>query len=157
MEGKIKALDDNAAVRILTTVAEYHLDEGGPDIQLSGDLKGELSKEFNEGASGVAVSDGEMAREALVLLAQDTEMREKITRLIEKPAEHGDRYKFALDPVTVGVLTTAVVMVLKTQFKIGLDKKGRWSFEVKSKAVDMEVLKGFVNKLLSWVPSGPFR
>ena len=156
MEERIKSLDDNTAVRVLTIIAKYHLDEGGPDIKLSGDLKGELSKEFNEGAVDVAVSDGEMAREALVLLARDTEMRENITRLIEKPVEHGDRHKFALDPVTVGVLTTAVVLVLKTQFEIGL-KEGRWSFSLKSEAVDMEVLKGFVSKLLSWIPSGPFR
>jgi hypothetical protein len=54
-------------------------------------------------------------------------------------------------------LTAAVVMALKTHIEIKRNEKGQWTFHLKSKALDKEMLKGFLEKLLSWIPGGPYR
>ena len=151
MERIIESLDDYTAARILTTIAEHRLGAEESDPELPAGLKDSLRDEFNVGATGEIVSDGDMARHALLLLALDPEMGNVITTMAENP-EPAQR----LGPVTAIVLAAAVIAVLQTEMEF-VWEDGNPRIRLKKKALPNKLLKGFVEKLLSWVPDGPFR
>ena len=149
MGGSIEELSDHDAILILSLVVENEL--GAEDFaeELPAGLNDALEKEFDLSAAAGPVSDGDMARQALLLLAHDPDRVQKIMAL-----ERSHPKSFG--PVTAIVLTAAVVAVLKTGVKSQRLPNGEWKLEIDSPSLDKETLKGFVDKLLSWIPKGPF-
>ncbi|MCP4568470.1 MAG: hypothetical protein GY841_12910 [FCB group bacterium] len=143
--------DDQTAVRVLTEITRHHFGDDAADTELTPDMAEALGNEFDIKPVAEKVSDGEMARQALLLLADDPELLARI-----KAFSGTGQQKF-MDPVMGISLTTAAMLVLKTHIDIGRDKDGKWSFSAKSPALDKELLKMFMEKLLTWVPSGPFK
>jgi hypothetical protein len=82
---------------------------------------------------------------------EDSTIAERIVALAEAPPTR----QFGIEPVTAIVLSTAVLMVLKTKIEIRRDKDGRWSFHLKSDALSTPLLKKLLEKVLSWLPRGP--
>jgi len=148
----VKSLDDGNATRILTTSVRHHVGAGEAETELATEAQEALRASFQIERGRDPVSDGDIAREALSILAQDPQVGERIAVLAQSPpTQH-----FGIDPVTSAILTTAVIMVLKTQVEFSRNTRGEWSIRIKSNALDKELLKGFVEKLLSWMPSNPF-
>ena len=150
MGGVIEALSDNDAIRILSLIAENELGAEDSAEELPAGLNDALEKEFGLSAAAEPVSDGDMARQALLLLACDPDREQRIIALAESPT------RSFIEPVTAIVLTAAVVAVLKTGVKYKRRSDGEWELEIDSPSLDKESLKGFVDKLLSWIPKGPF-
>ncbi len=150
MGGSIEELSDHDAILILSLVVENEL--GAEDFaeELPAGLNDALEKEFDLSAAAGPVSDGDMARQALLLLACDPDREQRIIALAESPT------RSFIEPVTAIVLTAAVVAVLKTGVKYKRRSDGEWELEIDSPSLDKESLKGFVDKLLSWIPKGPF-
>ena len=153
MESEIRDLSDPQAVRILTTIARHEPAAGGEEMELTAELRDALARELEVRPQGQPASDGDVAREALGLLARPDKLGPVVTAMVENPTPT----RMALDPTSALVLGAAVVMVLKTHFEISRDARGRWTFHAKSPALDKGLLKGFVEKLLSWIPPGPYR
>ena len=151
MDEIIETLDDNSASRILKTIAKAHFDPNHSEAALSSELCDALRNELGVETVSESISDGEMSRHALQLLANDQEMKDVVGTMAKGPAPVK-----LLDPVVGISLAAAVVFALKTTVEFKRDKDGRWSFDFKTKAVDRQLLKGFVERLLSWVPKGPF-
>jgi len=149
MESEIRELDDVTAVRILAAIAKHGPAQSGGELELTADLKDALARQLGVRPQGEPVSDGEIAREALVLLAQDRTLGPNVAAMAANP----EPMRMAWDPLTAIALSAAVVMVLKTHFEIKRDAQGRWTIHVKSPALDKGLLKGFVEKLLGWIPS----
>ena len=147
---KIQALDDATAIRVLTTIAQAHADTALTDTKLAPDFQDVLKSEFELETAAGSVSDGEMARQALQLLAQDPDMHDRITGLAEKPPD------LFMEPVTGMLLAGAVLFVLKTHFEFKYEN-GKTTLIIKSKPLDKQLLKGFTQKLLTWLPGGPFK
>jgi hypothetical protein len=152
MESEIRDLSDRRATWILTTIAEHVPAPGGDEVELTAELREALARQLEVRPQGEPASDGDVAREALVLLAQDSTLGPAVTAMVENPAP----MRMALEPTSALVLAAAVLMVLKTHFEIKRDAQGCWTFQLKSPALDKGLLKRFVETLLSWIPPGPF-
>ena len=89
MDDMIRGLDDSQAVRVLSSFARVRLRTGGvaetewtPELDRA--LRQDFPAEADAGRAG-SVSEGDLARQALLLLADDPQNREVLTALIEGP------------------------------------------------------------------------
>lgn len=144
MKDLIQSLDDATARRVLATFARAQATPA--ETALTPELRQAL-REFATGpeTAAVSASEGDLARAALLLLADDPQQQPMLTALIEGPA-----------PTRFGVLETvaivsAVLVVLQTHVKFERDKAGRWSVKIEKKPTDNSLLKPLVQKLLSFI------
>jgi hypothetical protein len=151
MDETIANFDDTTAIRVLDTIAKHTPlpDEAPP--QLDADLKSALEETTGITPAAGQVSDGDMARQALMLLAEDPKTRRRIIQVAENPP------RGFIEPALAIALTGGLIMVLKTKFDLKRNEEGRWTFSATSAPLDKDLLKDFVSKLLSWIPSGPFK
>jgi hypothetical protein len=138
-------LDDATAIQILTAIAHARLRLAAPDIAPTPDVRAALAAAFDHPAP-TAPSEGDLARAALDMLAQDPAFAEPIRLMASQPPAASQRY---LDPASAIALTTAALMVLQTRVKFKRDSSGKWSFEVDKKASSDGALKLVVQHLLS--------
>lgn len=143
IQDRIASLDDATARRVLATFARA---QATPETALTPELRQAL-REFATGpeTAAVSASEGDLARAALLLLADDPQHQPILATLIEGPA-----------PTKFGVLETvaiisAVLVVLQTHVKFERDKAGRWSVKIEKKPTDNSLLKPLVQKLLSFI------
>ncbi|MEI2783449.1 MAG: hypothetical protein V9H25_20345 [Candidatus Competibacter sp.] len=144
IQDRIASLDDATARRVLATFARAQATP--TETALTPELRQAL-REFATGpeTAAVSASEGDLARAALLLLADDPQQQPMLTALIEGPA-----------PTRFGVLETvaivsAVLVVLQTHVKFERDKAGRWSVKIEKKPTDNSLLKPLVQKLLSFI------
>lgn len=140
----IQSLDDATARRVLATFARAQATP--TETALTPELRQAL-REFAPAPETAAVSanEGDLARAALLLLADDPQQQPMLIALIDGPA-----------PTKFGVLETvaiisAVLVVLQTHVKFERDKEGRWSIKIEKKPTDNSLLKPLVQKLLSFI------
>ena len=135
-------LDDASAIQILKTIAQARLGSDVPD--LTPDLRYDLADEFD--ASPKPSSEGDIARAALTLLAEDPEFAEPIQIMSRQGVSAtGQRYS---DPVTI-TLIAAATLALQTRVKFKIDSGGKWSLEVEKKDGPVKLL---IERLLSYLP-----
>jgi hypothetical protein len=142
LSNHIHSLDDATARRVLTTFARAQAPQAA--AQLTPALMQTLQNFASEPATG-PVSEGEIARAALLLLADNPQHQPILTALLDGPA-----------PERFGVLETAtvvsaVLLVLQTHVKFERDKDGRYSIKIEKKPTDATLLKTLVQKLLSLI------
>jgi hypothetical protein len=138
-------LDDATAIQILTTIAQARLRPAAPDVAPTPDVRAALAAAFGNPAPA-APCEGDLARAALDLLAQDPAFAEPIRIMARQPPAASQRY---FEPVSTIVLTTAALMVLQTRVKFKRNHTGKWSFEADKKALSDGTLKLLVQHLLS--------
>ena len=132
---------DATAIHILKTIAQARLRPAAPDLALTPDVRAALASAF--GVEATPASEGDLARAALDLLAEDPEFAEPIRIMSREGATSPQRF---IAPATIA-LTTAAILVLQTRFK------GKWGhFEVEKKALGDATLKLLVQRLLSFLP-----
>jgi len=89
MDDMIRGLDDSQAVRVLTTFARARLRAGGvAETEWTPELDWALRQDFPAEADAgraASVSEGDLGRQALLLLADDPQNRDALTALIEGP------------------------------------------------------------------------
>ena len=146
MKDLIQSLDDATAHRVLDSIARAQT--ASAEIALTPELRQALG-DFATGIETAAVpaGDGDLARAALLLLADDPQQQPILTALIEGPAPT----KFG--PVKNAAVITAVLLVLQLYVKFEYDKDGRWSIEIVKEPTDKALLMPLVQKLLSHTPS----
>lgn len=144
IQDRISSLDDATARRVLATFARAQAHP--TETALTPELRQAL-REFAPGpeTAAVSASEGDLARAALMLIADDSQQQPMLTALIEGPA-----------PTKFGVLETvaiisAVLVVLQTHVKFERDKEGRWSVKIEKRPTDNSLLKPLVQKLLSFI------
>ena len=146
MKDLIQSLDDATARRVLDSIARVQ--SASAEIALTPELRQAL-REFatSPEAAAVSASEGDLARAALLLLADDPQQQPILAALIEGPAPT----KFG--PVKNAAVITAVLLVLQLYVKFEYDKDGRWSIEIVKEPTDKALLMPLVQKLLSHTPS----
>lgn len=140
----IRELEDDDAVRIFTTITKHQFSDQDGEGELTGELIGALADELGVEPDAGRASDGDVAREALQLLATDDELERRIVAMAEAPTT---RDAFSLGGIA---LTVGVVMLLKSYIKFERDKDGKWSFSFESKPLDKAILAELVKKLTIW-------
>ena len=144
----IAQLDDTTATRILTTIVRGR---SGPETEDSIGLREALEAEFGSVPSDSTVSSGDLARSALLVLAEDRNTAAAIQTLAREheTALHQQTY----DGGATIALGIAALFVLRTAMKIERDKQGRWSFKVDIKPASDSAVKKLIDKLVAYLPS----
>lgn len=141
IQDRISSLDDATARRVLATFARAQANPA--ETALTPELRQAL-REFAPApeAAAVAASEGDLARAALLLLADDPQYQPILTALIEgsAPAQFGS--------AKTAAVIAAVLIVLQTAVAFERDKDGRWSIEIKKQPTDSSLLEPLVQKLL---------
>ena len=147
---RILALEDTAAVRILSVFSGILLRGGAFETECIPELRKVLMQEFKVAVPRLdRPSEGELARQSLLLLNDDPLHGETIRALVQGPAPE----RFA-DIGTVAIIT-AVLVVLQTRVKFKRDKDGRIQLEIEKKAASEGLLKALVQKLVAFLGPTP--
>jgi hypothetical protein len=142
---RIETLSDADAQRILTIFARNQ--PGYSDSTLRPELTAALHHEPDLTATDA--SAGDLARAALLLLADDPQHRPIIDAMTSQPpAQHFGLMETA---VVIGV----VLFVLGTHIKIERDAQGTWTVKVEKKPTDPKLLKSLMEKLLGFARREP--
>ncbi len=146
IQDRIASLDDATARRVLDSIARAQT------VLAETALTPELRRALGDFATGaeiaaVSASEGDLARAALLLLADDPQQQPILAALIEGPAPT----KFG--PVKNAAMVAAVLLVLQLYVKFEYDKDGRWSTEVIKEPTDKTLLMPLVQKLLNHAPA----
>jgi hypothetical protein len=151
LQEKVLAAEDQAAVRTIKTIAQAQL-RSGTYYAWQPDMLHALSEEFEvDELPSTSPTEGELARQALLVLAEDPRYTEAIGALIAAPP---DTEKF-LGVVESVLLATAVIVVLQTRVRIERDKDGRWNFEIDKPTTSDALLKDLVRRLLAFAGNVP--
>lgn len=90
-------------------------------------------------------TEGELARAALRLLADDPAHRPVLTALVKGPPPQ--RYGVVETAAVVGV----VLFVLGSHVVVERDPEGRWRFKFEKKPTDPRLLKTLMEKLMGYL------
>jgi hypothetical protein len=138
-------LDDETAQRILTTLACARSKEPLPDLA---GLCHVLADELGIAPPTTTVSPGDLARHALLVLAEDSATRHAIEAMaLEDPPATRQTY----DTGTSIALGVAAYYALTTAFDIKY-ANGPWSIKLNKKAADSTTVRALVQKLLGYLP-----
>jgi hypothetical protein len=146
MTDTIRNLDDLAAQHILEVIARSRAHTGGEDTPWNFNLRQALAGEFQVEPGAAPVSAGELARQALLVLAEDPETRKAVETMAAAAESSPQKFDFG---VTIG-LTAAVLFVLQTHVKFERRPDGKWSLQLDKKPTSDALLKGLVQKLISY-------
>jgi hypothetical protein len=143
----IEGLEDSRAKTILTKIAET-LKRRGYESEWSAEMGPALRDAFQPDVCLQPVSEGDLARYALLVLAEDPVYCELIRALVQGPSPE----RFGVDASTI-TLIPAVLLVLQTHIKIKRNAAGKWEFLFEKKPTHAEILKPLISKLLGWIQS----
>jgi len=145
MSDAIRNLDDVAAQRILEAIARSHARADNETVRWSPGLAHTLAQEFQLERRTLLVSEGELARQALLVLAEDPETRKRIEAMAVGTAGSAQKFDFG----TMGI-TAAVLIVLQTHVRFEHNSDGTWSLKLEKKPTSDTLLKGLVQKLITF-------
>lgn len=150
MRDLIFALDDATAVRVLTSFVKARLREGSREVEWVPEVRDELVRAFGvTSARNSTPSEGDLARQALTVLAEDPQYREALRAQLKNPSP--ERF-VVVESVAV---VTAALVVLQTHVKFERGKDGRISLKVEKKPTSDSLLKPLVQQLLAFLGIGP--
>ena len=131
MDDMIRGLDNARAVRVVETFAQARLRAGGvAETEWTPELDRVLRQDFPiEADAGWAasVSEGDLARQALLLLADDPQNREALAALIAGPSPETF---FGVGEVA---LITALLVALQTHVLFERDRDGKIRIKIEKK------------------------
>ncbi|MCP4349777.1 MAG: hypothetical protein GY795_30215 [Desulfobacterales bacterium] len=145
INNQIKELDDQTAVSILSIIAQSRIRSGDCVTQSDSGIQSALKNAFELPASPDIPTQGELARDALLLLADDPAYNKQLSAMINGPQTKS----FGTDPVTIAAVITAAIVVLQTRVKIEKDKDGKWTVLIDRKAASTSLVKTVVEKLVA--------
>ena len=146
MTDTIRNLDDLAAQRTLAVIARSRARIVGEDIPWNSSLCQALAGEFHVEPGAAPVSAGELARQALLVLAEDPETQKAIETMAVAAEASPQKFDFG---ATIGI-TAAVLFVLQTHIKFERRPDGKWSLQLEKKPTSDALLKSLVQKLISY-------
>jgi hypothetical protein len=146
----INRLDDATARNVLVQIARSRVYGRTEALSFTPDLHRALTSVFASPPQAGTTSEGDLARQALLLLAEDQATRQAIETMAANPSEA--RQKF--DAGATIALTTAVLFALQTHIRFERDKQGKWTLAIEKKPTNESLLRALVSKLLAFVAKG---
>ena len=149
MDEKIRHLDDATAIRLLSAIAQPYTRTGDLETRWTPELRQALIDasgiDTTAGDTGAEpVSEGDLARQTLLLLAEDPATRQALEARLDDPAPDS----FGVGTLLLGL--TAALVVLQTRFEVERDKDGKVTWKIGKEAADSSVLKTLIEKILSF-------
>ena len=150
MNDTIANLSDDVAKSILKDIAgtlESDVDIRDSDLPA---LREALAGTFGTDTPEAQVSEGELARMTLGLLAEDAKLESSIMELIENPVD-------TRGIITTALVVAAIVAALQTHIKIEKDKNDKYSILVEKKPTSEALITSIVQPLLKILPGQMFQ
>jgi hypothetical protein len=138
-------VDDLGVKQALTVFARAHLDRPGLVLELNREILSALRPYAGDALPTAEVTESELARSALDVLADDARYAPEIRALLVGRASE----RFAVVETTA--LVTAVLVVLQTHVRFERQPNGSWSLEIEKKPTDKTLLGKLVSKLLAFL------
>lgn len=148
LDALIDGLSDARAIAVLQRFAGPRARQGGVTTELTADEQSALAETTGIDAAGGAVSEGELARVALHVVASVPANVEPLRALITGPQPR----TLAVGS-TVAVITAAII-ALQTRIKFVKDEKGKTRIEVEKAALSDNVLTDLIAKLFTFAGRG---
>ena len=147
---QIESLDDEVACRVLATVARAQAARKTVEAAWTPATADAVAGTFgNVSPAGAPARESDLARAALLVLAEDPWHAEAIRALVSGPEA-----KSFVSGETVAILTAALV-VLQTRVKFSRDKNGKFTLLIEKAAASDGLLKALAEKLLSFASGRP--
>ncbi len=144
----IKSFDDVTARHVLLTIAKAYSADEGFQVDIEPGMVEALEEEFVVASAAKVGSEGELAREALLMLGQEPRVLGRIESLAKNPAPE----QFAVG--TTMAIITAALIILQTHVRFERTQDGHWTLKVEKKATRDNLLKPLVQRLVSAVKVG---
>jgi hypothetical protein len=141
-------LDDASAILILKKIARRYFSDNESKVPNTPELRDALAAAF-EIHSPPAASEGDLARAALELLADDPRFAESIELAILDLEDSVDQSPERYIDGSGITLVIAALLVLSTRIKFKMDNSRKWSLEIEKKSAGDGVVKILVERLLS--------
>ena len=139
----IEQLDDSAAVRILDTLRQHALNTEESVTECPAELRQALQAEFGAPTELSPASEGDMARAALTLLAEDPQLAANIQVMISQPAARD------FGSVETALVVTACLIALQTHVRFHRQKDGQWTFTIDKPSGSESLIAKLAQKLLT--------
>lgn len=133
----IQKLSDAAAVGVLRAIVE------GVGAPPPTDETAEAAAALAAAEPGATPGDGEAARLALRLLADDPAYAVQVRALVTNPPAR----LLAADPITIALLSAGVTFALKTHIRIEKLPSGKWIFKLEKRPVSDGLIGPLIKKL----------
>ncbi len=146
MEQRIRSLDDATALRVLHAFAKPKLRDKRLETELGPGLRQALATTFPATPGFQGATPGDLARQALFLLADDPQNHEPLRALIDGPTPQ------AFGVLEAAAIVTAVLLVLQTHVVFERDKAGKWRVRIEKRPTREGLLQALVAKLLALNP-----
>jgi hypothetical protein len=144
VDDRIGMLADVEAVALLQRFSRAQPKTDVP-AALDASVANQMRKEVGLAEEAMAsISDGELARAVLLVIASDPEHRAGIELMLDHPPSE----KFVV--VETALLVSAVLIALQTHVRFDRDKQGKWTVKIEKKPTDSSLLKDLVKKLLAF-------
>jgi hypothetical protein len=149
----IEGMDDSQAVCVVRAFAEGRLRAGGvAEAAWTPEIERALREAFPDAAGADAggagaVSEGELARQAVRLLADDPDYREAVSFLSGIPPE-----AYALPGMGTIALTVAALVVLQSYILFERDPDGKIHIKIERQPAGEGLLRSLVGAILRFGP-----
>jgi hypothetical protein len=145
----LQTLDDQTALSIFSSIVRAQAEPAGPAIEWTPDLERALTQEFMLQPEPAKVTPGDLARQALLLLAEDPATRSAIETMAASAAQGAQPQKF--DAGATVAIVAATLIVLQTHIRFERAATGKWKLTIEKKPTSDALLKGLVQKLVSLI------
>lgn len=139
----IEQLDDSEAVRILDTLRQHALNADESVTECPAELREALQAEFGSPTEPSPASEGDMARAALTLLAEDPQLAANIQSMSSPPP-----VRF-LSGVETALVVTGCLIALQTRVRFHRQKDGKWTFTIDKPSMSEGTITKLAQKLLT--------
>lgn len=141
----IEQLDDSEAVRILDTLRQHALNADESVTECPAELRDALQAEFGSSTETSPASEGDMARAALTLLAEDPQLAANIQAMSNQPPMR------SFSPVETALVVTGCLIALQTRVRFHRQKDGKWTFTIDKPSSSEGTIVKLAQKLLTHV------
>jgi hypothetical protein len=147
LNDQLAKLDDAAAERILAAVTRHRLNTGeAARLPLVPELGRQLADDTRIAPVGGPVSNGDLARASLLLLAAEPSYQPALRAFVSNPPAQD-----YADPLTVILVGTAALAVLQTCVKVERDAKGKWTFHFSKEPSSNPLLKSLITAFCGYL------
>lgn len=143
----IQQLDDQTAEQILSAIVRGSKPSGDRIASLDNNLEQALMQQFPSEPGDTRPSEGDLARQALLVLAEDPQMRTAIETMAANWNSQPQRFDGG---ATLGI-AAAALMVLQTHIKFERTSTGKWNLKIEKKPTSDALLKTLVQKLINYM------